>query len=72
MSKTWPLPLRLILLVAQERAFLPKYSPRRDVYSASVREFVSTGQMESVPDFILLVMFFPGNSGVGEFLILFL
>lgn len=28
--------------------------------------------MESIPDFILLVMVFPGEGGMGEFLILFL
>lgn len=74
MSKTLPLPLRLIPvrpLLVQERAFLPKHSPSRDVHSASTEEVISTGQIESIPDFVLLVMFFPGEDGVGEFLILF-
>lgn len=37
-----------------------------------IEESIGTRQMENIPDFILLVVLFPGEGGVGELQILFL
>lgn len=52
--------------MVQERASLPKCIPSRDAHSASLKEFVSTGQMETITDFILFVLFFSLGKVVWE------
>lgn len=76
MNKTVPLPLMplpLRPLLSQEKAFLPKYSwSQKGCPLSPVKKSISTGQLESILDFILLLVLFPGEGGVGECLILFL
>lgn len=71
MHKTLPLKKAhaIKVIAGVKRAFFQNIShwPRKMSMHAPVRVFLNAVQMQSIPDFILLVVVFPGEGDVGEF-----